>query len=92
MPLASPNQHFDIPQTVSSIFTGRKEFLEDVRTSFTAPSSPGQRQIQKRFVIYGLGGSGKTQFCCKYAQDNRQKYVGESCKMMIELNKADNWL
>jgi GTPase SAR1 family protein len=27
---------------------------------------------QKRFVVYGLGGAGKTQFCSKFAQDNRQ--------------------
>ncbi|KAL5335183.1 hypothetical protein BJX70DRAFT_410666 [Aspergillus crustosus] len=31
---------------------------------------------QKRFVIFGLGGSGKTQFCCKFAEDNRDQYWG----------------
>jgi signal recognition particle GTPase len=24
-------------------------------------------------VLYGLGGSGKTQFCLKFASDNRDK-------------------
>ena len=30
--------------------------------------------MQKRFVVFGLGGSGKTQFCCKFASDNKQRY------------------
>jgi nucleoside-triphosphatase THEP1 len=29
--------------------------------------------IQKRFVICGIAGSGKTQFCCKFAEDNRDQ-------------------
>ncbi|KAJ8122696.1 hypothetical protein ONZ43_g1168 [Nemania bipapillata] len=31
---------------------------------------------QKRFVIYGLGGSGKTELAVKYAEDNIQNYWG----------------
>ncbi|KAI9835608.1 MAG: hypothetical protein M1819_002059 [Sarea resinae] len=70
----SPNKHFDIPQTVSSMFTGRKATLAELKVAFNTPPSPGQRQTQKRFVIYGLGGSGKTQFCCKFAQENRKSF------------------
>lgn len=36
-----------------------------------APYEPDH--TQKRYVIYGLGGSGKTEFCCKFAQDNREQ-------------------
>ncbi|KAI9866891.1 MAG: hypothetical protein M1813_000833 [Trichoglossum hirsutum] len=32
--------------------------------------------VQKRFVLYGLGGSGKTQVCLKFAQDYREKFWG----------------
>ena len=32
--------------------------------------------MQKRFIIYGIGGSGKTQFSCKYAQENQECYYG----------------
>jgi signal recognition particle GTPase len=74
VPLASLNQHFDIPQAVSSIFTGRETALKDLEHSLLAPVLPHQPQMQKRFVVYGLGGSGKTQFCCKFAQDNQKRY------------------
>ena len=73
--LASNNRYFDTPQSVSSMYTGRENLLEELATimfdSETRKSGTGM--IQKRFVIYGLGGSGKTQFCCKFAEDNRQR-------------------
>ncbi|KAJ5715296.1 tetratricopeptide repeat domain-containing protein [Penicillium malachiteum] len=31
--------------------------------------------MQFRFVIHGLGGSGKTQFCSKFAEMNRERYL-----------------
>jgi hypothetical protein len=68
--LASPNMYFMIPQTVSPTFTGRKTALDDLKTAF---ATPGMANATKRFVIYGLGGSGKSQFCCKFAQENRQE-------------------
>ena len=63
---------FDPPQTVSSMFTGRKEQLKQLETRFFEAQSD-QQGVQKRFVIHGMGGSGKTQFCCKFAQDNRKR-------------------
>ena len=72
--LVSINKHFDIPQTVSSIFTGRDSLLEDLQNAFDVfEISREPRNVQRRFIVYGLGGSGKTQFCCKFAQDNRNK-------------------
>ena len=75
--LGSQNEHFDIPQSVSSIFTGREDSLKELASlMFNSPVeevSPGRQNAQKRFVILGLGGSGKTQFCCKFAQDNRRR-------------------
>lgn len=38
------------------------------------PEGPDELR-QKRYVVYGVGGSGKTQFCCKYAQDHRERHV-----------------
>lgn len=70
--LKSPNEHFSIPQGVENDYTGRLSILEDVKNALTTPSSPGKTQMQKRIVIYGVGGSGKTQFCCKYAQLYRE--------------------
>ncbi|KAA6414008.1 MAG: hypothetical protein FRX48_02370 [Lasallia pustulata] len=72
----SGNKHFDIPQTVSSIFTGREAQLKELQTTFFAPSSDVETRNQKRFVIYGVAGSGKTQFCCKFAQEYRKHFWG----------------
>lgn len=70
----SSNKHFDIPQPVSSIFTGREAVLEDLRRTFITPPGIRRNHQQRRFVIYGIGGSGKTQFCSKFAEDNRDRY------------------
>ncbi|KIH89699.1 hypothetical protein SPBR_06403 [Sporothrix brasiliensis 5110] len=72
---ASTNKHFDTPQSVSSIFTGREALLDELRSFLVQPPGPAKRQ-QRRFVIQGLGGSGKTQFCCKFADDNRDSFWG----------------
>lgn len=68
------NEHFDTPKTVTSIFTGRKLYLDNLREAFDLSFSSSEiSAIQKRFVVFGLGGSGKTQFCCKFASDNKQR-------------------
>ena len=74
VPLAYLNKHFFTPQTVSSIFTGRESDLELLRKHLITPPSADSFKAQKRFVIFGLAGPGKTQFCCKFASDNKQRY------------------
>ncbi|MCJ1462094.1 hypothetical protein MMC07_000694 [Pseudocyphellaria aurata] len=74
--LVSSNKHFHLPQAVSSIFTGREALLENLKDLFSTSSFPKNSRTQKRFIIHGLGGSGKTQFCCKFAQDNRENFWG----------------
>jgi tetratricopeptide (TPR) repeat protein len=66
------NVHFYIPSSVVTIFKGRQAYLEALKVEFTKPTGT----VQKRFVIYGLPGSGKTQFCCKFAQDLRALFWG----------------
>ncbi|RAH48301.1 tetratricopeptide repeat domain-containing protein [Aspergillus brunneoviolaceus CBS 621.78] len=70
------NEHFDMPQNVSSYYTGRHKQLEQLKATLSGGLTPEHQGHQKRFVIYGLGGSGKTQFCCKFAQDNRKHFWG----------------
>ncbi|KAL9127016.1 MAG: hypothetical protein Q9217_004031 [Psora testacea] len=81
------NKHFTIPQTVSSIYTGRRQLLWELKNAFASGSDLGESLMQKRFVIYGLGGSGKTQFSCKFAQDNRQTFWGV---FWIDASSRDN--
>lgn len=71
----SKNKYFDIPQSVSTIFTGREELLEELKRLFIPRPGMTRDECQRRFVIHGLAGSGKTQFCSKFAQDNRDRSV-----------------
>ena len=32
------------------------------------------KRKQKRFILVGLGGSGKTEFCRKFAEQNQSRY------------------
>ncbi|CAG8058898.1 unnamed protein product [Penicillium salamii] len=66
------NKHFYMPQNVSSYYTGRQRQLEELKTTLGVLKSQERQHHQRRFVVHGLGGSGKTQFCCKFAQDNRE--------------------
>ena len=68
--ISSPVQHFMIPQSVSNIFMGRE--LESSRLDQAVEKFKSIRGT-KTVVIYGIGGAGKSQFCCKYAQDNRSR-------------------
>ena len=67
------NRHFHIPQVVSSIFTGREETTRVVEDAFWGPQDPELSPQQRRYIIHGIGGSGKTQFCSKFAQDHRER-------------------
>ena len=67
------NKYFHVPHNVSSIFTGRDAVTRILKSKILEQPAPGIPQQQKRFVLYGLGGSGKTQFCLKFVQDNRDR-------------------
>lgn len=71
------NEHFNIPGSVDPFYTGREDeaktlsewmFLDNVQVDASAAH---QTTNQKCFVVCGVGGSGKTQFCSKFAQDHR---------------------
>lgn len=67
------NKFFFIPQVVSSIFTGREDCATMVGESLLDAKACTAHGQQRRYVIYGIGGSGKTQFCSKFAQDHRER-------------------
>ncbi|KAI4176500.1 MAG: hypothetical protein LQ346_007884 [Caloplaca aetnensis] len=76
IPVASPNLYFQVPQSARSIFTGRRSELARLAGSLLPPKSSHRPHLQKRFVIFGLGGSGKTELCRKFAQENRHCFWG----------------
>lgn len=67
------NKYFYVPQVVSSIFTGRADISQLVEETLLAPENIDCSRQQRRFIIHGIGGSGKTQFCSKFAQDHRER-------------------
>ncbi len=67
------NVHYSIPYHVSPDFMGRDDILRQMST-VCLPSAPQHsRPTQKRYVLFGLGGSGKTQVCLAFAQDYRER-------------------
>lgn len=67
------NKHFHVPHNVSSIFTGRDAVTRVLESRILEQPTLDRPHQQKRFVLYGLGGSGKTQFRLKFVQDNRDR-------------------
>ena len=64
-----------IPTTLSSlpppsiIFTGREDVLSKMKSYFSPSTASGLSQ-QHIFVLYGMGGAGKTQIALKFVQQN----------------------
>ncbi|KAL9627016.1 MAG: hypothetical protein Q9204_006869, partial [Flavoplaca sp. TL-2023a] len=73
---AEYNTEYYLVSHCSSIqFTGRKQQAQELKEKLRRPIiSPDQktRGKHKIVVIRGLGGSGKTQFCLRYAEENRR--------------------
>lgn len=74
-PPATPfiNVHYLVRQR-SEYFVGRKQQLLSLKESF-GMGRPRSTRKPKVFVIYGLPGSGKTQFCLRYLEENRHRSV-----------------
>lgn len=65
------NVHFLVNQR-SEYFIGRDTQAAQLRARFGSK----RRRSPHIFVIYGLAGSGKTQFCLKYLETSRHRYGG----------------
>ena len=70
------NEWFIIPRCSSTYFTGRTSHAELVRGKLGPVNHLHEANRHRVCVIYGLGGAGKTQFCLRYAEDNKSRYWG----------------
>ena len=61
-----------VPRIVNTLFTGRTELLDRIRESFRGGHT-SYSETQKRFVITGLGGQGKSEICLKAASSMREE-------------------
>ena len=56
-------------------FTGRDEYLRTIEANFGLPQTSIELGRQRRFVLYGTGGMGKTQLALKFLEKYGDKYV-----------------
>ncbi|KAG8532764.1 uncharacterized protein KY384_002642 [Bacidia gigantensis] len=68
------NKYYYVPHNVSVFYTGWESVTRELQQSFLSPPSPLSGRKRRIFVLYGLGGSGKTQFCLKFVHDHRQRF------------------
>ena len=61
------------PPGPSSIFTGRKEALDQLSEYFNEATASVARATQRVFVLFGMGGSGKTQIALKFVNECRTR-------------------
>lgn len=58
---------------VSPFFTGRKDILADLETYFFVEPPSTEAHEKKVFVLYGMGGAGKTQTALKFINSFRSR-------------------
>lgn len=68
------NVHWMVPRAINSLFTGRSDLLSRIQRALQSESISAA-QCQRRFVITGLGGQGKSEICLQAASLMKQKYV-----------------
>ncbi|KAH9203233.1 P-loop containing nucleoside triphosphate hydrolase protein [Leptodontidium sp. 2 PMI_412] len=69
------NVHWMIPRAINSLFTGRSDLLSRIQKALEIESI-SLPQGQRRFVITGLGGQGKSEICLQVASLMKQKFWG----------------
>jgi hypothetical protein len=69
----SYSRHFFPHQETAADFIGRENTFEILHEALLPPEITTSISRQRRFVVYGMGGSGKTQFCSKFAKDNQER-------------------
>jgi len=52
----------------SALFMGRREQLDTLKKHF-APRVDGEPLYRRYFLLYGMGGIGKTQICLKFLEE-----------------------
>ncbi|KAL5324993.1 hypothetical protein ACEPPN_006115 [Leptodophora sp. 'Broadleaf-Isolate-01'] len=69
------NVHWLVPRAVNSLFTGRSDLLSRMQRALQSERI-SVVQKQRRFVITGLGGQGKSEICLQVASLMKQQFWG----------------
>jgi len=69
------NKYYEVPRNPTAVFTERDRLYKPFQEACLSLKNPDIPPQQTRLVLYGLGGSGKTQLCLKFAEEFREKCV-----------------
>ena len=69
------NVHWTVTRSVNHLFTGREGILSKIEEILQHSFEETDVCFQKRFVITGMGGQGKSEICLKIANTMRQRYA-----------------
>jgi hypothetical protein len=61
------------------LFTGRNDILIQLHKCFTPQPTSVESAQQRRFVLYGLGGGGKTQIAFKFVKECQMETQPHRC-------------
>jgi hypothetical protein len=67
------NEFFFLPREALTDFVGREEVIQTMETDLFFSTISENNDRQRIFVVYGMGGSGKTRVCCTFARNHRQR-------------------
>lgn len=70
----SRNHHFPDRAPANNFYIGRARELDIIKEAFEEAESPAP--VQKRFIIQGQPGTGKTELALRYAIENKNKFWG----------------
>lgn len=63
----------------SPLFTGRQDVLDRLESYFEVRGTG--RHHRRQFLLYGLGGAGKTQLMLKFAEINQSRYESNNVEV-----------
>lgn len=66
------NQYYFTRMFHSDNYIGRMDAYKRIKEAFCSTNGSFSMQKQKRFVVHGIAGSGKSQLCTNFAYDNRE--------------------
>ncbi|PMD38716.1 HET-domain-containing protein [Hyaloscypha variabilis F] len=78
------NVHWIVPRPKNDLFTGRVELLLRIQKALRYDRTSSLEK-QKRFVITGLGGQGKSEICLQIANQMRAEFWGV---FWVDVDKA----
>ena len=90
LPIPSKQSVLVVPPLPTDLFSGREDELKEMERCFEFPKTSVGLKKQRRFVLYGTGGMGKTQMALKFLERNDDRYVLPLSRSRAKLLKPDD--